>query len=842
MAGKKSKSKSKEKENTWDFWTEADEYMNNPGKYKKDVTKLYQAYDDLNENSPNWYEGIDPKFAASRRYIGETEGYKTWKNNQLSEGERQGLHTMGDNDLLYGYNLLRNNKPASGSESNSYLTRIEAYKNEIEKRGLSLDSDVQMPVRKTIPGTAVTDKPDIASLVAKAKEGKASQEDLEIMGKAEKDNPGILAENGAGRITIQAAEDAINGKEVPPAEKNAKNTNPQTADNADNADNTGMDNIQSQVDALKEKGASFSKYGRENIGGFRSLINDVMDVAGSINDLNEAKKGNEVRSAALEGRKGVKEKQKQIKTYLHQLDKLQDEVDHAETKQQKILAKAALKAKEQELKDLESQITQTQNDFKNTYSMSIDDASAGMGLNDTVLDELGIDADQFLNIAGDKAAELSDLFTKRDELNKELDYMTKDMKADVETYLKTPDTPEGQQALENLVKIYDDGKFTNLLKSKIEIGKGTIDTLGPAVEQLNDPEISELYANVKGTADAFLENKIEPTEENLEILGKYEKEFNDIIKSEDKYDPNIQEAKVATISAISRLLFNIFDDIKTGIVFAAAIDNGNPALVQTALDRYNDRLQMAESARKTDQYGAYTQNRIRDITADNIARFNKITEIDPEIAKLEKILNIQEGEAGRRQMDALESGFEEFNKYKQEHPGEATDFAAWVSAYKNEGGVVGQIISTLLMNFPGLKKAIEKNINKAANSTSDSNSNAIGDYASGGIVPGNSYSGDNLTANVNSGEMILNQEQQANLWNLINSKDSNNKKTASFLDNAYNKVKPKQEKPEEPDIPLIMDKQGTVQQALASRTNPQQRPTMQGQSLNVNKGFGKTLA
>ena len=38
-----------------------------------------------------------------------------------------------------------------------------------------------------------------------------------------------------------------------------------------------------------------------------------------------------------------------------------------------------------------------------------------------------------------------------------------------------------------------------------------------------------------------------------------------------------------------------------------------------------------------------------------------------------------------------------------------------------------------------------------------------GSYASGGIVPGSSFSGDNLTANVNSGELILNRAQQASI-------------------------------------------------------------------------------
>ena len=41
-------------------------------------------------------------------------------------------------------------------------------------------------------------------------------------------------------------------------------------------------------------------------------------------------------------------------------------------------------------------------------------------------------------------------------------------------------------------------------------------------------------------------------------------------------------------------------------------------------------------------------------------------------------------------------------------------------------------------------------------------------FESGGIVPGTSYTGDHITARVNSGEMILNPRQQANLWRLAN--------------------------------------------------------------------------
>lgn len=44
----------------------------------------------------------------------------------------------------------------------------------------------------------------------------------------------------------------------------------------------------------------------------------------------------------------------------------------------------------------------------------------------------------------------------------------------------------------------------------------------------------------------------------------------------------------------------------------------------------------------------------------------------------------------------------------------------------------------------------------------------VGSFATGGIVPGTSYTGDKLTARVNSGEMILNAAQQARLFALAN--------------------------------------------------------------------------
>jgi hypothetical protein len=55
-----------------------------------------------------------------------------------------------------------------------------------------------------------------------------------------------------------------------------------------------------------------------------------------------------------------------------------------------------------------------------------------------------------------------------------------------------------------------------------------------------------------------------------------------------------------------------------------------------------------------------------------------------------------------------------------------------------------------------------------------------GKFASGGVVGGSSYSGDNLYARVNSGEMILNSTQQGNLFRMLNSSGGVNNGVATL--------------------------------------------------------------
>ena len=76
--------------------------------------------------------------------------------------------------------------------------------------------------------------------------------------------------------------------------------------------------------------------------------------------------------------------------------------------------------------------------------------------------------------------------------------------------------------------------------------------------------------------------------------------------------------------------------------------------------------------------------------------------------------------------------------------------------------MVGAVVSAVATTASSITQA------KQLFTEAEGTSTDAGSYASGGVVGGTSYSGDRLTANVNSGEMILNRSQQTRLFDIAN--------------------------------------------------------------------------
>ena len=78
------------------------------------------------------------------------------------------------------------------------------------------------------------------------------------------------------------------------------------------------------------------------------------------------------------------------------------------------------------------------------------------------------------------------------------------------------------------------------------------------------------------------------------------------------------------------------------------------------------------------------------------------------------------------------------------------------------------VSSAMALPFPANLAAAAAVVAGLASIIATIKSAASGSYADGGIIGGSTYHGDSLLANVNAGEMILNQKQQANLFRALN--------------------------------------------------------------------------
>ena len=264
-----------------------------------------------------------------------------------------------------------------------------------------------------------------------------------------------------------------------------------------------------------------------------------------------------------------------------------------------------------------------------------------------------------------------------------------------------------------------------------------------------------------------------------ELKSKIEKEE---IRLGLKVDPNEEKARKAA-EDIKKKIEKLNED-KGGIELTPKISSfeqatfdpesaNEPSLegVQRLMD-FNDNLieQLKKLQEEYNELGEAGKSGYEDITEKLEATVEKQTELSEQAQNLYKA----DKNAKKLSKDVAKIG---------DAVGAAGDmFAALGDAADDEGlkvvGIVAQAVATVALSFAQALASCKTWVEWLAFGLSGAatmmslisqiNSVTSG-YATGGIVGGSSYSGDNLYARLNSGEMVLNKHQQQNLFDAINS-------------------------------------------------------------------------
>ena len=606
-----------------------------------------------------------------------------------------------------------------------------------------------------------------------------------------------------------------------------QNSNEETA--SDEGDNSGIQEMYEKFREIESKKAGLHdlpvefKDFKDNLQ-YESLYTDWLRYQDAKNLENEAHDRDPVRAEAKTYRAQLEEISKKGNSIIAEKEKLEKALKKANSMNEARTIKAAIKTYDNELNKLYKQWE----DATNIPMSKIDD-------NDYLV-SIGVDPEGLESLAQDAGIDLEGFLGNISENKKKLDYLKNNIKDDMNVLMDEKASDEDKQAAaERVDQVLPD--LRKHIENDLNLAKKTLPAMRKIAENINDPDIMEMLENVEGMTHLFEEqNKMLLNDENIGKVMDTMKKLDDIVKHQDNYDADSRYARDARLSAYNKFMFDLFDRMKSDFVFIAAMESGRPEVVRSALDDFNYRLEMAENKRQTDKFGAYTENRLRDITGNNIAEFKKITEVEPALAQLEGQIDL-ESRKGRAQMKSLIDAWKAYQEQMSTlQEADKVSFANWIRQNMNagNGSVAAQIINALLTNVPQVASLLDGAL-----------ASGIESHAEGGIVgntDGATIGPDNTTINAREGEMVLNAEQQKKLWDLLSDKDSGTKekKTGKWLDSAASKLSKKSESEKEPDPDLTIDMQDTINNALAARTMPPQAGAPQAGAPKTSNGFGRT--
>lgn len=297
-----------------------------------------------------------------------------------------------------------------------------------------------------------------------------------------------------------------------------------------------------------------------------------------------------------------------------------------------------------------------------------------------------------------------------DKVEKDLKSQLDDLKADAVIALSKQD----YETLDQISKKYDEVnkklKDYNSLKASVDL-------------QLDGVEVT---ANMSGAKDALSGNFSKSIQGYQDAIGALENRMKEIDWSSlepddrtaiwDKYTEKIKEYKDAleglSIQMSESTMSSVDDFIKKLDKQAEKLDVA--ASVASSTSSAFSSLGQAFSAAGDESAAAAMQ------VVGSIA--DMVAQVIPQIISL----------IGARQAEAMATGVA----------------GAAAMPYPASIAAIASIVATIVATFASILSA-------------------VGAFADGGVVGGNSYTGDKLLARVNSGELILNQRQQRNLNGML---------------------------------------------------------------------------
>lgn len=312
------------------------------------------------------------------------------------------------------------------------------------------------------------------------------------------------------------------------------------------------------------------------------------------------------------------------------------------------------------------------------------------------------------------------------------------------------------------------GMGASARKGTIAVPANETERLGQALRGLNDTELKDLQA--LGAAAKQTANEIAQTDRQLARILR-----GNSGSTGGSGGGSSKKEKEKYIPAIGSIDWMQEEVQKLQVAFEKAADEGVRgklyAELQKAklvLDTMNEGMAMSISRASSGSLSSQ-------VGGGGLGDLSKIKIEGDDLEKMQELANA--GKAAETSWDAALGSIS----------GLGSALASIEDPAVKVLGIIAQAIATVALSFA---QALSKDtklgvfgwIAAAAAGTaamfstiSAIKSATAGSYADGGIVPGNSFSGDNLTANVNSGELILNRAQQNTLAAQLRQQNSNNK-------------------------------------------------------------------